>query len=156
MNEHEPPERSVFSSKYDVSSDKIRERINNAPPIPKVRKTRIQAVLTALPVLMLMAGLLYHWHAERQQTQSEPILSAQEHWQGLFDRITPRDDDKVTGKHFYWVTIGDRTRPVRITYEQKRQLQAETVSKGSPVDLTVAPTVEGSSVMWLVSASVSQ
>lgn len=155
MNEHEPPERSVFSSKFDVKTDKIRERIDNAPPIPKVKKTRTQSVLTALPVLMLMAGLLYHWHTERQQTLSKPIVAAQETWQGVFDRITPRDD-KVTGKHFYWVRIGERTRPVRVTYEQKVRLQAESVPPGSAVELIVAPTVEGSSVMWLVSASVSQ
>jgi len=155
MNEQEPPERSLFSSRYDKKSDKIRERIDNAPPIPKVKKTRIQAVITALPVLMLMAGLLYHWHGERQQTQSEPLLAAKEIWVGEFDRITPRDD-KIKGKHFYWVRIGERTRPIRMTYAQKNQLLAEAVPPGTSVNLTVAPTVEGSSTMWLVEALISQ
>ncbi len=152
MNEPEREERSIWSSKFDKNPDKIRDRINNAPPIPHVKKTRTQAVLTALPVLMLMAGLSFYWFGERQQTQSEPILEAQENWQGLFDRITPRDD-KSTGKHFYWVRIGERTRPVRITYEQKVQLLKNAVDSGAPVELVVAPTVEGSNVMWLVSAS---
>ena len=153
MTEFDNDERSVFSSKFDQKPNKIQERINNAPPIPRVKKTRIQAVLTALPILMLMAGLFFHWNGERRQTLGKPIAAEQQSLAGEFDRITPRGE-KATGKHFVWLRIGERTRPIRITYQQKQELLARSINAGDSVVLNSAPTVAGSNVLWMMDLSV--
>ena len=155
MTEHRNNERSVFSSKFEQKPNKIQERINNAPAFPKVKKTRTQAVLTALPVLMLLVGLFFHWNTERQQTAGTPITTEAQTLGGEFDRITPRDD-KASGKHFIWLRTADRTRPIRITYEQKQELLAQSLSSGDKVQLHTAPTVSGSNVLWLIDLSVRQ
>lgn len=155
MSEFDKNERSVFSSKFDTKQDSIRERIDNAPPIPKVRKTRTQAILTALPILMLGAGLLFHWNGERKQKNGTPIISEQQNLQGEFDRITPRGE-KASGKHFIWLRDGERTRPIRITYEQKMQLKDQLLNSGDSVQLNTAPTVPGSNVLWLIDTSIRQ
>lgn len=153
MSDFDNKDRSVFSSKFDHKPDSIQQRINNAPAIPKVKKTRIQAVLTALPVLMLMVGLFFHWRGEQQQTSGTPIHSESQALIGDFDRITPRGE-KATGKHFIWLKTGERTRPIRISYEQKVTLLAGPLNKGDTVQLNAAPTVAGSNVLWLIDVSV--
>jgi len=126
MTEFDNDEPSVFSSKFDQKPNKIQERINNAPPIPRVKKTRIQAVLTALPILMLMVGLFFHWNGERRQTLGKPIAAEQQSLAGEFDRITPRGE-KAT---------------------------ARSINAGDSVVLNSAPTVAGSNVLWMMDLSV--
>ena len=155
MTEFDHNNRSVFSSKFEQKPNTIQERINNAPAFPKVKKTRIQALLTALPVLMLLVGLYFHWRGEREQVTGSPINASQQTLVGHFDRITPRGE-KTTGKHFIWLRTEERTRPIRITYEQKQALLAKSYDEGDAVQLSAAPTVAGSNVLWLISASVRQ
>jgi len=95
MNEPDKPdnnERSIFSSKFDEKPNPSLDRYRNAPPVPKVKKTRTQAILTAAPVLMLLAGFGYYWYGERQQRQGVPIVSEQQEYVGAYDRLTPRGD----------------------------------------------------------------
>lgn len=148
-------EESLWTSKYNRHPNKMRERMNSGPAIPKVRKTRTQAVLTALPVLMLAAGILFNWYGERQQTHNSPIVTEQLVLNGKFDRLTPKGD-KTGGKHYLWLQVADRTRPIRITYEQKRTLRASAYNPGTSMAVTAAPSVEGSKVLWFIKASASE
>ena len=149
MYEPDDDERSIWSSKYGQKPNKILERMNSAPAFPKVKRTRMQAVLTALPVLMLLVGLFYHWNKEKQQVQGSPIEASHQWLEGAYDRITPRTD-KTGGKHYLWLRASERTRPIRITYEQKQWLLSENFSNGDSLTIKAAPTVEGSSVLWLI------
>ncbi len=148
-------EDSIWSSKYDQTPNKMRERMSSGPSIPQVKKTRIQAILTALPVLMLAGGLLFQWHGDRRQANNPPIIAQQLVLDGAFDRITPRGD-KARGKHYLWLRTEDRTRPIRLTYEQKRALLQTGYTPGELLVVTAAPSVAGSTVLWLVQVSTRQ
>ncbi len=145
----ENEERSIWSSKFDQPKDKMRERMESGAPVPQVKKTRSQALITSLPVLMLIVGLAFHWWGESRQKQGVPIESEHQWLQGAFDRFTPRDD-KASGKHYLWLTTEERTRPLRISYEQKKSLLNANYEKGDAIDVKAAPTVEGSSTLWVM------
>jgi hypothetical protein len=148
-------DRSIWSSKFDQPKDKMRERMASGSPIPHVKKTRTQAVLTSLPVLMLIIGLAFHWFGENRQQQGVPIESEHQWLEGTFDRFTPRDN-KATGKHYLWLATGERTRPLRISYEQKKMLLTANYEKGDAIEVKAAPTVEGSSTLWVIEVLTRQ
>jgi len=139
-------ERSVWSSRFTPETDSIKQRIRNAPPVPRVRQTRTQAVLMALPFLMFGIGMGFHWYGEHQQQTGTVIVAEQVSLNGRYERITPSDQAHST-KSRLWVRVGDRSRAVRLKYEQRTQLQA--VQAGDEVVIEAAPTVTGSSVLWL-------
>jgi len=100
-------------------------------------------------VLMLLVGFFFHWNGERKQTSGTPITAELQTLHGEFDRITPRGD-KASGKHFIWLRTDERTRPIRITYQQKQELLASSLSAEDKIQLNGAPTVAGSKTLWLV------
>jgi len=150
MPDSDDEERSIWSSKYGQEKpNSIERRMRRAPPVPAVPRTRTQAVLTALPVLMLLLGLSFYWSEQRSQRSGSPILSEQIRYAGQFDRITP-SGDKTSGNHYLWLTEGENTRSVRLSYEQKALLRQASLVKGTSLELIAAPTVSGSTVLWLV------
>jgi len=149
MSDDQDDDRSIWSSRFNDKPDRIQERIRNAPPVPKVKKTRTQAILTALPILMLIAGFAYTSYGERQQVNGSPIESAQVNLAGVFERITPKGE-KQKGKHYLWLRVDDRTRPIRIHYPQKTDLLSQNYQPGDAVSVRAAPTVAESTILWLI------
>lgn len=122
-------------------------------------KSRIHSVLTALPVIMLGAGLWYYYSGEQKQKNSPFILERSEQLQGEFVGLSVVGSGSW-GRDYLWVATTDgagnqRKRSVRITSDEAQYLSLPEfkeqvgLDKGDPVVLQASPTVEGSSVLWL-------
>lgn len=115
-------------------------------PVPQPgQKNRIHSVLVALPVLMLIIGLVVYFRGESAQINGEPILSELVAREGQFKSVS-----EVTGigksRYYLWYTDGDRARGIRIS-EQQRHLLSE-LTLGDELAVEAAPTVDGSNTFW--------
>lgn len=108
-------------------------------------KNRIQSVLVALPVIMLIVGLVFYFRGESAQNNGEPVLAELVSREGEFKTVS-EVSGIGTAKHFLWYTVGDKTNGARITFEQVAKLNQ--LSKGDRLTLELAPRVAGSNVLW--------
>ena len=120
------------------------------PNLSYQNKTRnpVQSVITALPVLMLVAGLYIYFQKESQQTHGTPVMEEAIELSGLFTGLSA-----TSGRHYLWVEQGENSRPVRIRAEQVDAL--EGLDRGTAIDVTMAPSVAGSKTYWALSVEQS-
>lgn len=120
-----------------------------APPPPDAyvapAKSRIQSVLTALPVLMLVAGLYLFYRGESAQSHGAPIRAESVDVRGAFSGLSVVRSG-AEGRHYLWFDDGTRARGARIRPVWREAL--EELSPGESISLDLAPTVPGSTTLW--------
>ena len=112
-----------------------------------LQRNRTYAVISALPVLMLMIGLTFSYLSERRQSTGAPIESASVQLAGAFDGFT-RVGIGAKRRHTLWLRTEERRRGVRVQQDEVGELRA-TLSKGQGIVIDAAPSVEGSRTRWL-------
>lgn len=121
-------------------------------------KSRMHSVLTALPVIMLGAGLWYYYSGEQKQKNSPFILERSEQLDGKFVGLSVVGSGSW-GRHYFWVSTVDgesqRKRSVRITSDEALYLtmpkfkEQVGLDPGDTIALRASPTVPGSAILWL-------
>jgi len=132
------------------SSDPVYRRVRAGQPPEAsnaLQRNRTYAVLSALPVLMLVIGLSFSYLSERRQSNGAPIRAASVQLSGRFDGFT-RVGIGAEGRHYLWLQTEERRRGVRIRAAQARRLGGE-LDKGQRIVIDAAPSVEGSRTRWL-------
>ncbi|MFK7893503.1 MAG: hypothetical protein AB8B63_21990 [Granulosicoccus sp.] len=131
------------------SKKKNRKKKYNWPPEPEpyvpVERNAIHSVLTALPVIMLVAGLYFYYKAETEQIQSAPIQAESHSVSGIFKGLSVVKSGNA-GRHYLWFDEAGTSRGVRVRPEQAESLQR--LIRGEPVSLKIAPTVHESKIYW--------
>ena len=119
------------------------------PPDPATigppRKGRVQSILGALPVLMLVSGLYFYYSEERAQSRGAPLVAESVETGGTFERLSGASAG-AKGRHYLWFDDGTRTRGVRIPPGAHAAL--EVLEPGDVLELRLAPTVAGSRTLW--------
>ena len=112
-----------------------------------IQKDKIQSVLTALPLLMLIIGVSYYYYSEGKQSEGVIIMEESRRVSGTVDGISKiKALTGNGGKFFFWFESAGEKRGARVSEENAdilKQLQS-----GDPVDVWLAPTVAGSKTMW--------
>lgn len=119
----------------------------NEVPLPQPGdKNRIHSVLVALPVIMLVVGLFVHFRGESAQNNGVPLLDSLVSRQAQFKSVS-----EVSGigkpKYYLWYNIDGSDKGARISEAQKNALSQ--LASGDNLLLELAPTVEGSSTLWV-------
>ena len=115
-------------------------------PYQPVNKNAIHSILTALPVLMLVAGLYIFYRSENAQTEGAPIVAESVESSGIYTGLSVVNSGG-NGRHYLWFESGDRARGPRITSKQAATLDSLVV--GQPIQVRMAPTISGSSILWV-------
>lgn len=114
------------------------------------QKNRIHSVLVALPVFMLIVGLVIYFRGESAQNNGAFVLAEISEREVLFKSVS-----KVSGigkaKHYLWVTEGDRQRGFRIAADQVQEFEAFT--GGEVLQVETGPRVPGSKTSWVYTAN---
>lgn len=107
---------------------------------------KIYSILTALPAMMLIVGLLFYFKAERSQRTGEYVVDELVSRSGEFKSVST-----VSGigrdKYYLWYTNEKGERGVRINSEQTNALA--DLSSGDTIELELAPRVAGSNTLWV-------
>ena len=109
------------------------------------KKNPIHSILTALPILMLFAGLFFFYRGESEQTSGAPIVAESVEVQGTFTGLSELKSGSE-GQHFLWLTDATGRRGIRIQASEVA-LFADR-ERGLPISVDMAPTVSGSSTFW--------
>ena len=112
---------------------------------PRSSRSKIHSVLSALPLIMLIAGLWLYYSGERAQSYGSPILSESVAARGVFDGLSVVSSGG-SGRHYLWFEDGTRKRGARIRSYQREALGS--LRPGDDISLQLAPTVSGSSTLW--------
>lgn len=141
-------DRSKRGSNVKVAKDKRYQW--PAPVAPEdayvaKEKNPIHSILTALPILMLVAGLYFYYQGESEQNEGTPIFDQSELVSGTFTGLSVVKSGTV-GRHYLWIDVDGSARGVRVRAEQAAGLN--NLEKNSPIQADVAPTVIGSRVVW--------
>lgn len=140
---NKPPARRVGSS-----SENGHQNPNAAVNQPVVKKNPIQSVLTALPVIMLVAGLWFYYAGEKKQRGGEPLLAEMQRVSGVFSGMSEQSK-KSAAQRIIWVkSSGGRLRGGRVDHQQFKILQQ--LEKDQSVQLWMAPRVAGSNTLWVL------
>ena len=143
--EKEQPEKVELSKSASLAGDEMRYQWPppRDPSLSYQNKTRnpVQSVITALPILMVVAGLYFYFHKESQQTHGVPVMEEAVELTGVFTGLSA-----TSGRHYLWIEQGEGNQAVRIRPEQVDAL--EELDRGTPVELTMAPSVAGSKTYW--------
>ena len=109
-------------------------------------KNRIHSVLTSLPPLMLIIGLIVYYRGEKAQTDGSLIIQESQVVSGHYagHSVVKGTAD---GKHYLWLETTTRKRGARINPEYVAVLQG--IDKGDAVTVEMAPTVSGSKTLWV-------
>ena len=109
-------------------------------------KNPIHSILTALPVIMLVAGLYFYYKAENAQSEGVPIRAESASVEGRFNGFSVVKSG-ISDQHFLWLETGERVRGIRL--EQGLVHELSMLTKGDQLQLDIAPTVTGSRTQWL-------
>ena len=114
-------------------------------------KSRIHSVLTALPVLMLVAGLYVYYRAEQAQVQGDLLLAEQVILTGEYQGLS-EVKSLSESRYFFWLSLDAHSRGARIETAQWVALKmlSPALEKGEVVQMTAAPRVSGSKTVWVV------
>ena len=102
----------------------------------------VQSLITALPVLMLVAGLYLYYSGESQQTKGLPIAVESVTLAGNFAGMSA-----TSGRHYLWLQQDDEKRALRVSSEQAVLL--ESLERGISLLVKAAPHVQGSRTYWV-------
>ena len=112
-----------------------------------IQKDKIQSVLTALPLLMLIIGVSYYYYSEGKQSDGVMIMEESRRVSGAVDGISKiKALSGNGGKFFFWFESEGEKRGARVSQENAEILKA--LQSGDAVDVWLAPTVAGSKTMW--------
>jgi len=103
----------------------------------------IHALIMALPLLMLMAGLFIYYRGEFAQTLSVPIQAESIEMSGVFTGLSA-----TSNRHYLWIEQAGLAKAIRLQEMQVAML--DDLVRGEPVQLQVAPTVHESTTYWVV------
>lgn len=102
----------------------------------------VHSIITALPIIMMVAGLYIYFKSEAQQTQSMPIRSESVEISGTFTGIS-----QTSGRHYLWVDVEGEAKGVRIKSDQLEAL--ELLVRDAQIDIKMAPSVHESRTFWV-------
>ncbi len=113
-------------------------------------KSRIHSVLTALPVLMLVAGLYVYHRAEKAQVEGELVLEEQVILTGSYQGMS-EVKSLSESRYFFWLNIDNKPRGARIETSQWIALKglSPALKKGELLQMSAAPRVAGSTTVWV-------
>lgn len=113
------------------------------PDMSYKNKTRnpVHAVITALPLIMLVAGLYIYYRGESQQAQNTPILAESIERTGVFTGLSA-----TSGRHYLWLETQGVAKGVRVQAEQVASL--DSLVRDKPVRVKMAPSVHASKTYW--------
>jgi len=137
----EPPVKPTKSERYEWPPRRLPKE---AYVVPK--RNPIQSILTALPILMLVAGLYIYYQADSAQSHGAPIRIESEELIGTFTGFSVVQSGPE-GRHYLWVTENDKSRGVRVQPAQAKLLA--TLERDTDIILRAAPTVAGSGTVWV-------
>jgi hypothetical protein len=125
-----------------------KKRYSWPPPepvyIPK-EKNPIHSILTALPVIMLIVGLYFHYKGESEQNKGAPIYAESLNIAGVFTGLSVVKSGSQ-GRHYLWIEEDGSTRGVRFRPDQVQFMQE--LERGVETELSIAPTISGSGKYW--------
>lgn len=111
------------------------------------KKNPIYSVITALPVIMLLIGLLFWYQSDNAQQRGQPIIAESVTLKGQFNGVS-KASGAGDGQFFFWLMQDGTPKTLRISPEQYAQFgHAE---KGGFVSVSAAPTISGSSTLWVL------
>lgn len=133
-------------------SKKVKKKRYNWPPpvapedayVPKDRNP-IHSILTALPILMLIAGLYIYYRGESEQSHSAPIRVESVNATGVFTGLSVVNSGSQ-GRHYLWFDQDGKARGVRVQPRQAQELGA--LARGESIQVRMAPSVSGSKTYW--------
>ena len=108
----------------------------------------LHAIITALPVIMLVVGLFFYFRAEDKQMQGLPMLEKSIEASGIFTGVST-----TSGRHYLWVEVEGTAKGVRFKPPQLPLL--EPLVRGESIDIRMAPSVENSTTYWALHISQS-
>ncbi|MFK7859480.1 MAG: hypothetical protein AB8B64_11675 [Granulosicoccus sp.] len=147
MSDSSPETRKIKSLGPANTDDASNERYQwppvRDPNLSYKTKTRnpVHAIITALPLIMVVAGLYFYYHGESQQSHSTPILAESVEKTGLFTGLSA-----TSGRHYLWLEADGVAKGVRIKEEQVPLL--ESLIRDMPVLVRMAPSVHESTTYW--------
>ncbi|MDO6462330.1 hypothetical protein Q4485_16590 [Granulosicoccaceae sp. 1_MG-2023] len=112
-----------------------------------MRSDRIYSILTALPAMMLIIGLLIYYRGQGAQEHGEPVMDEAQAIHGTFKGLSATNPHRGEGLYL-WITTPERDRGIRITGDQADALMH--YSEGEAIAVTAAPHIAGSRTLWLV------
>ena len=107
------------------------------------QKTRspVHALITALPLLMVIAGFTIYFRGESAQTHSLPIQAESIQLSGVFTGLSA-----TSGRHYLWIEQAGITRAIRVREEQVSVL--DDLVRGEVLEVKAAPSVHESTTYW--------
>lgn len=108
-------------------------------------RNAIHSVITALPVIMLVAGLYLYYSAESEQSRNAPIRAESESVSAIFTGLSTINTGSQ-GRHYLWLDEDGSARGVRFQPDHADVLN--TMARGVAVTLKIAPSVHESSTYW--------
>lgn len=110
-----------------------------------MRSDRIYSILSAFPAMMLIAGLIYYYKHEGDETSGELLLAQSQEISGTFKGISAVNPNS-RDQYYLWITTVERDRGARLMSDQAEKLA--TLAIGDALKVWVAPHVEGSKTLW--------
>lgn len=116
------------------------------PNLSYKEKTRhpISSIITALPLIMLVAGLSIYYHNESAQNDGVPIVAQSTEMVASFAGLSATRD-----RHYLWLEFEGSSKGIRVKEQQVPRLEAMT--RGEDVFVRMAPSVAGSKTLWALS-----
>ena len=111
-----------------------------------MRQDRYYALLSSLPAMMLVAGLVFYFTRQSAELAGDLVLSEQVEISGEYDGISavsPGSQDSF----LLWIDTGDRKRGIKLLASEVGPFRK--ISKGEMLQIKAAPRVEGSRTLWL-------
>ncbi|MEE9319263.1 MAG: hypothetical protein V3U76_02345 [Granulosicoccus sp.] len=124
-------------------------RMPTLPPLDgnnRPRKNAIHSILTALPILMLLAGLYFYYRNESAQADNAPIRAESVTLTGSFSGMS-KVKSGGAGQYFLWIDTDSRSRGARLRSSQFEALQS--LQQGDAIKVYMAPSVARSTTFWL-------
>ncbi len=107
---------------------------------------RLYSILTALPAMMLIAGLIYYFNIESRQAKGKIIEKQSQLINGSFKGLSGLNANN-SSQYYLWINTPKRVRGIRIKTGQVALLNP--FREGQPISILAAPRIDGSKTLWL-------
>lgn len=121
-------------------------------PDPR-KKDKVHSVITALPVIMLLVGLIYWYANGKNQRMMPPIEAEAVSLVGVFDGVTK---DGVASKEKYYLSLLQDGAPTSLRITSAQHEAFSDGARGSAIAVVAAPTVSGASTLWILSIAPAE